>query len=270
MPPICICEVVTNRAIYLPTKRDTMIDLKSISKNSPKPPRITIYGPAGIGKTTFASQAPSPIFIITEDGLGDLEVPKFPLATSFSEVLESLEVLGKENHEFKTVVIDSLDWLEPLVWEATCKRLGVPSIESPGYGKGYVECATEWREFFKYVTALRDFKNMTVVMLAHGSIVRVEDPIHPAYDTHTLKLHKRAAAIAEEFSDIVGFASHKTLIKTEEAGFGEKRNRAIATGERVLYLSGTASFTAKNRFSMPELVSLDWTEFEKYLPSGGK
>lgn len=245
-----------------------MIDLKSISKNTPKPPRITIYGSAGIGKTTFASQAPNPIFIITEDGLGDLEVPKFPLATSFKEVLESLEVLGKENHEFKTVVIDSLDWLEPLVWEATCKRLNVPSIETPGYGKGYVESATEWREFFKYVTALRDYKNMIVVMLAHGSIIRVEDPIHPAYDTHMLKLHKRAGALAEEYSDIVGFASHKTLIKTEEAGFGEKRNRAITTGERILNLTGTAAFMAKNRYSMPDIVPLDWTEFEKYLPKG--
>jgi hypothetical protein len=111
---------------------------------------------------------------------------------------------------------------------------------------------------------------MNVILIAHGTIVRVEDPVHPAYDTHTLKLHKRAAAIAEEYSDIVGFAAHKTLIKTEEAGFGEKRNRALATGERVLYLSGTAAFTAKNRYSMPESVPLDWTEFEKYLPKGGK
>ena len=246
-----------------------MIDLKSISKNNPKPPRIIIYGPAGIGKTTFASQAPNPIFILTEDGLGDIEVDKFPLATSFAEVLEALEVLGSENHEFKTVVIDSLDWLEPLVWEATCKRLNVPSIETPGYGKGYVESSTEWREFFKYVTALRDYKNMTVIMLAHGSISRVEDPTSVAYDTHTLKLHKRASAIAEEYSDILGFASHKTLIKTEDAGFGEKRNRPLATGERILHLSGNAAYTAKNRYSMPDTVSLDWSEFEKFLPNGG-
>lgn len=242
------------------------IDLKSISKNSPKPPRIIIYGSSGIGKTTFAAQSKDPIFILTEDGLGDLQVPKFPLATSFEDVLEALATLGKEEHEFKTVVIDSLDWLEPLVWAATCKRLGVQSIESPGYGKGYVESATEWRDFFKYVTALRDFKGMTIVMIAHGTITRVEDPEHPAYDTHTLKLHKRAAAIAEEYSDVVGFASLKTLLKSEDSGFGEKRNRAISTGERVLHLSGSAAYTAKNRYSMPDVVPLDWAEFEKYLP----
>jgi hypothetical protein len=249
------------------TKEQHMIDLKSISVNNPKPPRVTIYGSAGVGKTTFASTAPSPIFIITEDGLGDLKVPSFPLATSYDEVMEALTILGKEEHQFKTVVIDSLDWLENLVWQKTCQRLGVPTIESPGYGKGYVEASVEWREFFKFLTALRDYKNMFVVMIAHGSIVRIEDPIHPAYDQHALKLHKRAAAIAEEYSDVVGYAALKTLLTTEAAGFGEKRNRAITTGEHVLYLSGTPAYIAKNRYSMPAEVPLDWTEFEKYLPN---
>ena len=249
-----------------------MIDLKSISKNSPKPPRIIIYGTQGIGKTTFAACSENPIFILTEDGLGDIEANKFPLATSYSDVMDALATLGKEEHNFKTVVIDSLDWLEPLVWQATCSRIGAPSIESPGYGKGYVETATEWREFFKFVTALRDYKNMTVIMLAHGTITRVEDPIHPAYDTHGLKLHKRASALAEEYSDIIGFAATKTIITTEKkkGSFNEEmRSRALTTGERVLYLTGTPAFSAKNRYHMPDCVSLDWTEFKKNLPNGG-
>jgi len=245
------------------------VDLKSISKNSPKPPRTIIYGAAGIGKTTFASTAPAPIFILTEDGLGDLEVPAFPLASTYEDVMEALTTLGKDDHQYKTVVIDSLDWLESLVWSATCKRLGVATIEAPGYGKGYVEASTEWREFFRYVTALRDFKNMNVIMIAHGAITRVEDPVHPAYDTHGLKLHKRAAAIAEEYSDVVGYAALKTMLTTESAGFGEKRNRAISTGEHVLFLSGTPAYTAKNRYHMPEVVPLNWNEFAKYLPNGG-
>lgn len=255
-----------------------MIDLKTISKNSPKKPRITIYGSSGIGKTTFASSAPNPIFIITEDGLGDIEAKAMPQdesgkprpAQTFDEVIECLTALGEQDHDFETVVIDSLDWLEPLVWAATCKRLGVTSIEAPGYGKGYVESSIEWRQFFQYVTGLRDFKNMNVIMIAHGAITRVEDPVHPAYDTHGLKLHKRAAALAEEFSDVIGYATLKTLLKTEEVGFGEKRNRAISTGEHILYLSGTPSFVAKNRYHMPDCIALDWEEFSKRLPNGGK
>ena len=175
-----------------------MIDLNSISKNTIMPQRIVLYGLAGIGKTTFAAGAKNPIFICTEDGLGDLDVKKFPLATTFEEVLEALGTLGREEHDFKTVVIDSLDWLEPLAWDATCRRLNVKSIEEPGYGKGYVENMREWDMFFDYVTALRNVKGMTVIMLAHNAIIKIEDPVHPSYDMHDLKLHKKASGRVKE------------------------------------------------------------------------
>lgn len=249
-------------------EQTTMISLKDIQRASFKPPRIIIFGEAGIGKTTFACSAPSPIVIQTEDGLGVIDTPRFPLAQSFDEVLESLQALATEDHDFKSVVIDSLDWLEPLVWGATCKRLGVGSIEAPGYGRGYVESATEWRKFFSYVTALRDEKGMIIIMTAHSVIQHVEDPIHPAYDMHALKLHKRGAAIAEEYSDIIAFASLKTLLKTEEAGFGEKRNRAISTGERVIHVGANPAYVSKNRYSMPDTIELSWTAFEQHIPTG--
>jgi hypothetical protein len=245
-----------------------MIDLKSISKNSPKPPRIALYGPPGIGKTTFAASAPSPIFILTEDGLGDLEVPHFPVCTTFDEVLECLATLGKEEHGYRTVVIDSLDALELMVWSATCKRLGVSSIEVPGYGKGYIEAQTEWRLLFSYITALRDDKNLVAIMIAHSAFIRVEDPEHPAYDTNALKLNKRAAAMATEYCDIVAFASQKMFTKIDEVSSKEKRARAIATQERVLRLTGSPAYTAKNRYHMPDVIPLSWEEFAKHLPKG--
>lgn len=244
------------------------IDLNSISKNVAKPPRIALYGPPGIGKTTFAAGAPEPIFILTEDGLGDLEVSHFPVCTSFEEVLECLATLGKEEHSFKTVVIDSLDALELMVWAATCKRLGVPSIETPGYGKGYIEAQTEWRNLFAYITALRDEKNLTSILIAHSAYIHVEDPEHPAYDTNALKLNKRAAAMTTEYCDVVGFASLKMFTKIDETASKEKRARAIATSDRVLRLSVSPSYTAKNRYHMPEIIPLSWEEFEKCLPKG--
>lgn len=253
-----------------------MIDLKSISKSSPKRPRITIYGPIGVGKTTFGTSGESPIVIMTEDGLGDLveTVPSLPrdengeptVATSFEQVLECLQALGEQDHPYKTVVIDSLDWLEPLIWKATSKRIGSDSIEAAGYGKGYVEASTEWREFFKYITALRDFKNMTVVMIAHSAITNVKDPMREAYDTYGMKLHKRASALADEYSDIVGFATIETFLTSEKLGFDKTRNIALTSGNHVLHLSGMPAYTAKNRYHMPSTIALDWEEFEKYLP----
>ena len=103
------------------------------------PARILIYGPHGIGKTTWACSAPAPIVIQTEDGLGRLRVPHFPLCRTYADVLESIGALYTDEHEYKTVVLDSLDWLEQLIWSSLAVPVasGPPSIEGHGYGKGY-------------------------------------------------------------------------------------------------------------------------------------
>lgn len=245
------------------------IDLTSISKNTQKPQRIVLYGLHGIGKTSFAASAKKPIFVITEDGLGELDVPHFPLANTFEEVLEALGALGSGEHDYETVVIDSLDWLQPLVWDATCRRLNVKSIEEPGYGKGYVENMREWDIFFDYITALRNVKGMTVIMIAHNEIVRVEDPVHPAYDMHDLKLHKKACARVKEFADIIAFATMSTIVTTEKGAFNKTRARAIddMSNGRILCLSPSAAYVAKHRTNMPDKIPFVWTEFEKYLPT---
>ena len=236
-------------------------DLKSITRSQSKPPRILIHSMAGVGKTTFGCSAPKPVVVQIEDGLAGLDVSCFPLATRYEDVMDALGALYTEEHDFQTVVIDSLDWLEPLVWDKTCRELGVASIEAPGYGKGYVEADKHWRAFFSGITALRDERNMIVIMTAHSQVVRIEDPMLPAYDRHAIKLHKRAAAIAEEFSDVILFATVKTHVVTEDAGFNAKRSRAVTTGERLMYSTGQPAFLAKTRYPMPSPLPLSWAAF---------
>jgi hypothetical protein len=237
------------------------ISLASLAKNSPKAPRVIIYGEAGCGKTTFGACAPSPVFIQTEDGLGNLDATAFPLATSFDDVMAALQSLYTEDHTFQTLVVDSLDWLEPLVWQKVCALHNVPSIESLPYGKGYVEALSIWRQFFDGITALRDARGMTVVMIAHSQVVRVEDPTLPAYDRHGLKLHKRAAAVAEEFADVILYATMQTNTVTEDAGFNNKRVRAVTSGDRIMHTVGQPAFLAKSRFSLPSPLPLAWDAF---------
>lgn len=241
------------------------ISLASLSRNTPKPPRIVIYGDAGCGKTTFGACAPDPVFIQTEDGLGNLDATAFPLAASFDDVMLALQSLYTEENSFKTLVVDSLDWLEPLVWQKVCVLHNVPSIESMPYGKGYVEALAIWRQFFEGITALRDARNMTVIMIAHSQVVRVEDPTLPAYDRHGLKLHKRAAAIAEEFADVILYAAMQTNTVTEDAGFNNKRVRAVTSGERIMHTIGQPAFLAKSRFSLPSPLPLSWEAFAQAM-----
>lgn len=239
--------------------------LASLARNTPKPPRIIIHGDPGVGKTTFGACAPKPVVIQTEDGLGNLDVQAFPLAKSFSDVMEAIGSLYTEPHDFETLVVDSLDWLEPLVWQAVCTEHKVTSIETLGYGKGYVEALRYWRQFYDGITALRDDRAMTVVMIAHSQVVRVEDPTMPAYDSHDLKLHKRAAALAEEFADVILYAAVRTNTVTEESGFNNKRTRATTTGERVMHTVGQPAFLAKSRFPMPSPLPLSWDAFAQAM-----
>jgi hypothetical protein len=251
------------------------IDLNSITKNKPKRPTIAIYGPAGVGKTTFAAQAPDAVFILTEAGLGDIPAMHFKwkdgetergYAKTFEEVMEAIGVLYANEHQYKTVVIDTLDWFEPLVWDAVCRQFNVSSIEDVkgGYGKGYLEAGKYWERFFDGLTALRDKKDMFVILIAHAAVVSVNDPTQAMYDTYCLKLNKRAAAQCTEFPDIVGFASWKIFTTTDKGD--DKRTRGVTTGERMLYLSPKPAHTAKNRFHMPEEIHLAWSEFESHLP----
>jgi AAA domain/Family of unknown function (DUF6511) len=133
------------------------ISLASLNRTTAlKSSRILIHGVHGVGKTTFAAGAPDPVFLLTEDGLGTLAVPHFPLARTFDEVMQVLAALYTEEHTFRTLVVDSVDWLEPLVHARACKDQGWSSIEDPGYGKGYVHALDLWRQYIEGLNALRD------------------------------------------------------------------------------------------------------------------
>src|SRR5262249_39391702 len=112
------------------------------------PPITVVHGLPGMGKTTFARNFPRPAFIQTEDGCpSGLEIETFGLCENFGSVIEAIKHLGKETHEYQTAVFDSLDKLEPLVLAALCADRGYASVESPGYGKGWVEADNLWLDF---------------------------------------------------------------------------------------------------------------------------
>lgn len=230
-----------------------------------KPPRILIYSSHGVGKTTFANNAPNPVFIQTEDGEGSLALNTFGLLTTYDEVIEAINVLGAEDHGFNTVVIDSLDHLEPLVWQKVCSVHGWDSIEAPGYGKGYVEADVYWRHLLTMLDALRNHKNMVVIMTAHAKIEKFESPEHDSFDRFDIKLHKRANGLVQELVDVILFANHKMMVTKEESGFNKKRGRGIGTNQRVLYTTEQPAYVAKNRYSLPPEMPLDWPSFEATL-----
>lgn len=226
-----------------------------------KPPRLLIYGPHGVGKTTFGASAPSPILIPLEDGAGLLDVPRFPLLTTYPQVVEALNSLGAEEHPYQTVIVDSLDWLEPMVWTEACRRKSWTDIEAPGYGKGYMAANEIWVEFFALLQALRDFKNMQVILIAHSEVKTFQDPSNDPYDRYQIKLHKGAAAVAQEWADFIGFAAFRTIVTRSKGAFNRENVRGVGTGERVLYTQERPSHYAKNRYNLPYELPLSYAAF---------
>ncbi|MBZ9888091.1 ATP-binding protein [Mesorhizobium sp. BR1-1-3] len=232
------------------------ISLSSLkSSKSTNPPITLLYGVDGIGKSTLASEWPSPLYLPTEGERppSDVEMATPGTIESFSDVIDIFSELLQTEHEFQTVIVDSLDGLEHLVWAATAARLGVESIETPGYGKGYVEADTEWRDFLGGVSALAQ-AGINVVMLAHPEIVRFDSPTTDPYSRYTPKLHKRGNALVREQADLVAFMNYRVSLKEKEIAPKKTITHAEGGKERQIHLSEGAGFVAKNRFSMPDSI----------------
>lgn len=208
-------------------------------------PRIVLYGMEGIGKSTFAANFPNPVFIQTEDGLSQLDVARFPLAKTTKEVVGELTALATEKNEFQTVVVDSLDWLERLIWDDVCAANKVDSIEKIGYGKGYVMALTQWREVLSLLSALHEQKKI-VLLLAHALAEDYSDPEVTALKRFTPRLHKTARSLIAEYVDAMLLATRKY-----GAAKGDLDN------PRVVRTEATSYQVAKSRYSIPGEMPLD-------------
>lgn len=242
-----------------------------IRGKTPKAPKILLYGFEGCGKSTWASQAPNPIFVQTEDGLNQIDCAKFPLAHSYQEVMNALVSVRDEEHDFQTVVVDSLSGLEPLIWAEVCRQYGVKTIEKVdgGYGKGYTIACDWWMQFRDLLQQINDKRNMMIILIAHSGIQTIKDPETSTYDRTAPRLHRLAEGILSQWSDCVFQAKQKFRIQKTAEGFGSERAIAAPVGseggERVLRTIGNAAVIAKNRYGIPEEIPLDFSIVMNYI-----
>lgn len=230
----------------------SLSDLKSTRNDNP--PRVLIYGRQGLGKTTLASEFVRPVFIQTEEGTpAGVELQSFGHLTTYDQVIEAFIALVKGDHDHKTLVIDSIDKLEPLIWAKLCQRNNWATIETPGFGKGYVLADELWQEILRACAALRK-KGMTIVLIGHSEVDRFDDPQTASYSTYHIRLHKRARALIEDEMDAILFLSQDATVKIEEVGFNQKRARGEGGTTTWIYTAGRPAFTAKNRYKMPERI----------------
>ncbi len=228
------------------------------------PPRICIYGTHGCGKSTIASKFPNPIFISTEDGLASLDVTSFPKAKHVNEVAENIKTLIKEEHDYKTLVLDSVDWLVSPLIESDVEANH--EAKDLAYGKGQMLVAEAFREILQGMDILRRKRDMNIVIIAHSSIIKFEDPRTEGYDKYVPKLPNRCNALLQEWVDVLAFAAFKVIIKKSDSGFNSTKTRGVTTGERLLHFVEQPAFMAKNRYNCPDDVEMTYEELCKIIP----
>jgi hypothetical protein len=253
-----------------------LIDLKPTTTK--QPPRIFITGTHGTGKTTLVSGAPSPLIFDLEDGSGQIEITRYPWQTdgsapTFENIKSALTSLESEDHNFRTLIIDSVDTLESIIWNHTCdveSKRGTrhTSIEGFGYGKGYVLALGYVREFLQRLDRLRRLRSMAIVLVGHTHIRLFKNPEGDDYDRFVPRLKENAANAIKEWSDIVGF------LKFEEgAGKGDSdvKSKGFSTGRRILHLERTAAFDAKCRYDLDPAIEISGADsWSKLMPRKSK
>lgn len=241
------------------------ITLASLQRSSVlKAPRMLMYGTAGIGKTTFGTCAPNPVFIQTEDT--QIDVPTFGILRTYAEVMEALASLYQEPHDFQTAVLDSVDWLEPLVWAEACSINQWANIEAAGYGKGYAAALDVWRVVLDGFNALRDERGMTIIFLGHSEIKRFDSPETEPYDRYQPKLNKGASALVQEHVDCVLFANYRVSTVKSDVGFNRKAVRGVGGSDRLIHTTERPAYLAKNRYGLPDTLPLDWNALASAIP----
>lgn len=255
-------------AAAAPMRRIGVANITRAAKAQPM--RILLHGVEKIGKTTFAAEAPGAIFLCPEEGLPPTlaATPHFDAPDGgwkWPDVIDAVRSLATEPHDFQTLVFDTLDWIEPILWEDLCARNKWAGIEDAGYGKGYVAALDEWRKLIAELEQLRRARGMNVIVLAHSFIRAFKDPESEGWDRYELKLHKAAAGLWKEWVDCVLFAKHDQAT-TKDAR--TKRVRGISTGARLLHTVHNAAYDAGNRYSLPDVLPLDWQAFAEAKAAG--
>ncbi|MCC0013838.1 MAG: ATP-binding protein [Rhodobiaceae bacterium] len=261
------------------------ISLSSLKRvSATKPPRILIYGPPGIGKTTLASEFPDAVFLQIEDGTpGDVELTSFGTLATYNDVTDALAALYQEDHSFKTLAIDSVTELQRLIYEETCARgdeygNAKARIEDFGYGKGYVNALSVAGELMAALNMLRNDRGMSIVLIAHSTVARFDDPESVSYDRYEIALrasdkpNSDLRGLFEREMDAIILLKKPIQVETEQRGMDKNNVRARAKKSSLVMMHtvGAPAFTAKNRYGIPAEVRYDrgsgFTALAPYLP----
>ena len=245
-----------------------------------KPEKLVVEGEAGAGKTTFACSSHTkkePAFVINADDGGENVFHKTGInlihdciptgdvkenAEKWDQLMATLREIASEKSGIKRIIIDSVDKVEILAQAKTCALHKLAHIEDMGYGKGFAYSRGEMAKLLSGLNYLRDTQEIQPILVCHTQVRTINKPTMEPYDSFVLKLHRSLCGDIMEWADVILFVAFETIVKKIDSGFNRKDSRAIQSGKRFLYTSGSMGVDAKNRFDLPAEIPADWNEYQ--------
>lgn len=240
-------------------------DTMTTAKASDLPPRLLIYGPEKMGKTSLACEFPNPIFLRVECGPPEgLELPGWDIS-SIVDLEEKIGLLYNDDHDFKTVVLDSISALESkVIWPRVCeiyrtdKGDKAEHIEDFGFGKGYAYALQIWEDVLDGLNSLRR-RGMTTVMIGHSMVKEFKDPETQAYSVYDIALQdaqkvSAAARLKREVDAILFIKQEVSAEKQDPTNKYDKRVVAKGGSNRFICTEKRPAYSAGNRYGMPEKI----------------
>lgn len=233
----------------------------------PAAKKVVIYGPEGIGKSTFASQFPGAVFIDTEGSTVHMDVARTDPPRSWADIMNAVSWFIEHPDQAGTLVIDTMDWAEAYAIRSVCAAKKVDGIEDIPYGKGYVFVKDLVRELLEKLDQLKA-KGVNVVLTAHAIVRKFEMPDEMgSFDRYALKLNeKNVAPLVKEWADMLLFANYRTDVITTQDG----KRKATGGKKRVMYTSHAATWDAKNRFDLPDELPFEFESIAHLFTTAAK
>lgn len=225
--------------------------------------RVLLYGDNGWGKSTWAAAWPKPLVVNLEDGINDIDVDSTNRLYTWEEVEQCFEHLRDTPNPYQTIVVDTIDWVEKVIFDQVAADAGAPTVEAIGYGKGYEHVERYWRDFIALLEPLWN-GGRHIVMTCHSKIAKFKDPEGDAYDYHSPRLHDRGSEILCQWCDEVLFCKFRVSKGTVKEGFNNKRTIAHG-GDRLICTTEAASHVAKNRLGIVGEIGPTFAEFNEKL-----
>lgn len=252
-----------------------MLKIKTGPTHSPL--RLLFQGQEGVGKTTWAAGCPGALFLTCEDGGGLLDYARVE-CSKWDDLRGAVwELIANGAQGYSTVVIDTIDSFERLLWLRVCEDDNKKTIEDVGggFGKGYTRAAEHMGQLQRDLDTLRQKHGMNVILLAHVHVRPFNDPTGPAYDRYEMRLHKGTSALWSAWADAVLFACFDATVlkagkkgRVDEANVDKLEKGKATKVRRVVYTSKEAAFDAKNRHNLPEELPLEWDAFAEAIGWG--